>query len=66
MQKTTAQSQHESQKTRARLVLFGKPFSKKRTCVHLMSLTQDNGTVIKQRHQQHVICMHTDKQANFV
>ena len=30
MQKTTAQSQQESQKTRARLVLFGKPFYKKK------------------------------------
>ena len=30
MQKTTAQSQQESQKTRARLVLFRKPFYKKR------------------------------------
>ena len=30
MQKTTAQSQQESQKTRARLVLFWKPFNKKK------------------------------------
>ena len=30
MQKTTAQSQQESQKTRARLVLFWKPFYKKK------------------------------------
>ena len=28
-----------------------------------MSFAQDNGTFIKQRHQQHVVCMHTDKQA---
>ena len=42
MQKTTAQSQQESQKTRARL-------TKQRTCVHLMSLVQDNGTFIKYR-----------------
>ena len=47
MQKTAAQSEQESQKTRARLVLFGKPFYKKRTCAHLMSLAQDNGTFIK-------------------
>ena len=66
MQNTTAQSQQESQKTRARLVLFGKPFYKKRTGAHLMSLAQDNGTFMKERHQQHVIYMHTDKQANFV
>ena len=42
MQKTTAQSQQESQKTRARL-------TKQRTCAHLMSLVQDNGTFIKYR-----------------
>ena len=47
MQKTTAQSQQENQKTRARLVLFWKPFYKKRTWAHLMSLTQDNETFIK-------------------
>ena len=48
MQKTTAQSQQESQKTRARLVLFWKTFykkKKKRTWVHLMSLAQDNGKI---------------------
>ena len=47
MQKTTAQSQQESQKTRARLVVFWKPFYQKRTCTHLMSLAQDNGTFLK-------------------
>ena len=51
MQKTTAQTQQESQKTRARLVLFWKPLYKKKNKSafnsYLMSLAQDNATFIK-------------------
>ena len=44
MQRTTAQSQRESQKTRARLNCFENNSTE---CAHLMSLAQDNGTFIK-------------------
>ena len=66
MQKTTVQSQQESKKKQERdLHCFENHATKKRTCAHLMSLSQDNGTFIKSRHQQHVICIQTSTQTSF-
>ena len=66
MQKTTVQSQQESKKKKERdLHCFENHATKKRTCAHLMSLAQDNGTFIKSRHQQHVICIQTSTQTSF-
>ena len=45
-------------------MLFWKPCYKKRTYAHLMSLAQDNGTFIKSRHLQHVICIQTSKRTS--
>ena len=30
-----------------------------------MPLAQDNGTIVKSRHQQHVICIQTSKRTSF-
>ena len=68
MQKPTAQLQQESQKTRARPVhpcVVLKTLLQKKTCLRLMSLAQDNGTFIKSRHQQYVICIQTSKRTSF-
>ena len=63
MQRTTAQSQQESQKTRARLVLFWKPFYRMRA-FNVARPRQRN--IYQITSPTHVICMHTDKQANFI
>ena len=64
MQNTTAQSQQESKKNKSATCLVLKPCYKNTTCAHLMSLAQDNGTFIKSRYQQHVICIQTSKRTH--
>ena len=68
MQKTTAQSQQESQKTRARLVLLGKPFYKKRTCRHLFNVArprQRNIYRIRSPTTFKFACIQTRKRTSF-
>ena len=52
-------------KQKHNLCRFENHATKKRTCAHLMSLAQDNGTFIKSHHQQHVICIQTSKLTSF-
>ena len=65
------QSQHVSRKKKqlktiksATCVVF-ETILEKKTCAHLMRLAQDNGTFIKSRHQQHVICIQASKRTSF-
>ena len=64
MQKTTAQSQQESQKTRARLVLFWKPFYKKKKNMRAFNVARPRQRNIYQITSSTTCNLHAYRQAS--